>query len=84
MSRRASGNLQLKRETRRRFAKRLRAARIAAGYETMADFADRLGMEADRYRRYEAAQREPDLATLAQIAAATGASLDALVAGTRG
>lgn len=45
---------------RQAFARRLEAARIAAGYDTMRDFAEALGIAEARYRRWEAAETEPD------------------------
>ena len=65
------------------FARRLEAARIAAGYETMRDFALALGIEQARYRRWEAAETEPDLHHLQKISRLTGVSLDTLVSGER-
>lgn len=65
------------------FARRLEAARIAAGYATMRDFADALGVQEARYRRWEAAETEPDLWHLVRIAKLSGASLDALIAGEK-
>lgn len=35
------------------FAVRLRAARIAAGYETMKEFAEALGIQEERYKKWE-------------------------------
>lgn len=47
----------------------------------MGTFAARLGIEAERYRRYERDETEPDIETLAKIRRITGVSLDHLVAG---
>jgi transcriptional regulator with XRE-family HTH domain len=66
---------------RQAFARRLEAARIAAGYSSMREFAAALGIQEARYRRWEAAETEPDLAFLQKIAKATGASLDSLISG---
>jgi transcriptional regulator with XRE-family HTH domain len=66
---------------RQQFARRLQSARIAAGYATMRDFAEVLGVAEARYRRWEAAETEPDLFHLQKIAKITGASLDALISG---
>lgn len=67
---------------RRAFAERLAAARLTAGYETEKDFAQHaLGIDAQRYRRWERAETEPDLAMLVKIATATVRSLDWLVRG---
>lgn len=65
------------------FARRLTAARVSAGFETMRDFASHIGVLEARYRRWEAAETEPDLFHLARIAEATGVSLDILIAGHR-
>jgi transcriptional regulator with XRE-family HTH domain len=65
------------------FARRLSAAREAAGYPTMREFADALGVSEARYRRWEAAETEPDLFYLQKIARMTGASLDTLISGDR-
>jgi len=65
------------------FARRLEAARISAGYETMRDFAAALGVQEARYRRWEAAETEPDIFHLMRIAALTKVSLDVLIAGQR-
>jgi ribosome-binding protein aMBF1 (putative translation factor) len=64
------------------FARRLEAARMTAGYETMRDFAAALGVEEGRYRRWEAAETEPDLLHLQKIARLTHISLDVLITGT--
>lgn len=70
-------------QPRQAFAVRLQAARIAAGYSTMRDFASAIGVEEARYRRWEAAETEPDIWHLQKIARATGASLDSLLMGDR-
>lgn len=49
----------------------------------MREFARKLGIEEARYRRWEAAETEPDLENLKKIAHTTGASLDALISGDR-
>lgn len=68
---------------RQTFARRLEAARVAAGYPTMREFAEALAIAEARYRRWEAAETEPDLFHLAKIAKLTGISLDILVGGER-
>ncbi len=68
---------------RHAFARRLEAARVAAGYPTMREFALALGVEEARYRRWEAAETEPDLFHLQKVAALTGVSLDTLISGAR-
>lgn len=65
------------------FARRLTAARMAAGFETMREFALALGIEEARYRRWEKAETEPDLVHLDKIARLTGAELDTLISGKR-
>lgn len=68
---------------RQAFATRLEAARVASGYETMREFAEALGISEARYRRWEAAETEPDLLHLQRIARLTGVSLDVLISGRR-
>lgn len=68
---------------RRAFATRLEAARIASGYATMREFAEALNVSEARYRRWEAAETEPDLFHLQRIAKLTGVSLDVLISGQR-
>lgn len=65
----------------REFAARLRAVRITAGFETADAFAEVLGIEAARYRRWERAEVEPNIESFQQIANITGYSLDWLIAG---
>ena len=69
------------------FARRLRSARIAHGasldiadYGT-AQFAEALGIEEARYRRWERGETEPSLGELANIQRVTSCSLDMLIAG---
>lgn len=52
---------------RAEFAKRLRELRVPRGYRTARAFANALGIEENRYTRYERAEVEPDLALLARI-----------------
>lgn len=63
------------------FGRRLRAARITAGYEEAADFATDLGIEAPRYRKYERGESVPPLDVLEGINTMTGRSLDWLLLG---
>lgn len=63
------------------FGRRLRAARITAGYEEAADFAADLGIEAPRYRKYERGESVPPLDVLEGINTMTGRSLDWLLLG---
>jgi DNA-binding XRE family transcriptional regulator len=68
-------------DARRRFAARLAVIREAAGYPTQTAFAEALGMSIQAYSRYERAEAEPNLSTLAAIHTLTGVSLNFLVAG---
>jgi len=70
-------------EYRVAFARRLEAARVAAGYETMRDFAKILGVAEATYRRWEAAETEPNLFHLQRISKLTNVSLDTLISGER-
>lgn len=49
----------------------------------MREFAEALGVQEARYRRWEAAETEPDLFHLQRIAKLTGISLDILISGQR-
>lgn len=49
----------------------------------MREFSQALGIEQAKYRRWEAAETEPDLHHLQKISALTGVSLDTLVSGAR-
>jgi transcriptional regulator with XRE-family HTH domain len=53
--------------TRRAFARRLKAHRVAAGYETATEFASELGIALGTYTRWERAETEPDLTMLGKI-----------------
>lgn len=64
------------------FAKRLAAARIMAGFETQEDAAKALGIESERYRRWERAETEPGLDKLVNISKIFQVSLDLLMLGT--
>lgn len=70
-------------EYRVAFARRLEAARFAAGYETMREFSKQLGVAEATYRRWEAAETEPNIYHLMRISALTGVSLDTLISGER-
>lgn len=65
----------------RRFGKRLRASREAAGYETYADFANAAGLEKETYRTYEAGIRQPKFHALVKISEMLGKTLDFLILG---
>jgi len=54
------------------FARRLKAARIAAGYSSAAKFAHMLGMDPHAYRTYERGEASPPLGKLVQICDALG------------
>lgn len=54
-------------DARSRFAQRLRAIRIPRGYKTARSFAQALGIDENRYTRYERAEVEPDLQLLLRI-----------------
>ena len=64
------------------WAERLKMARQMTGLSA-ADFAKRLGIEAERYRKYERGEREAPYAVICRIADLTGMTLDALIAGVR-
>ena len=61
------------------FARRLRAARAAAGFDTACSLAQRIGIEQNRYTRYERAEVEPNLDTLRRLCAALGVSSSDLI-----
>jgi len=52
---------------RRAFARRLRELRVPRGFRTARSFAEKLGIDENRYTRYERAEVEPDIALLIQI-----------------
>jgi len=49
------------------FHRRLKRARLGAGYEFAKDFADALNVEAPTYRQWERGQASPDLVMLTRI-----------------
>ncbi|MCW2266270.1 transcriptional regulator with XRE-family HTH domain [Gluconobacter cerinus] len=69
------------------FSARLSMLREAFGREigrpglTRKEFAELLGLEAERYSTYERGTREPPLSVLAQIHLITGVNLNGLIAG---
>lgn len=65
------------------FAIRLAHARINAGFQTKALLARAIGLEEETYNRYERAETEPNLFTLAKIAETTRTSLDQLIRGRK-
>lgn len=52
---------------RERFARQLRALRIPRGFKTARSFALALGIDENRYTRYERAEVEPDLSLIQRI-----------------
>jgi transcriptional regulator with XRE-family HTH domain len=64
-----------------KFGKRLRACRIAAGYEKGAEFARAIGSNDYRYRKYERGETMPPFDTLELISQLTKKSLDFLILG---
>lgn len=52
---------------RRQFARRLREFRIARGFKTARSLARTLGIDENRYTRYERAEVEPDLVLIQRI-----------------
>lgn len=65
----------------RAFASRLKAARVAAGFETQKAFAEHINSEAETYRRWERAETEPPFHMLVKIRHAVGKSVDFLICG---
>lgn len=63
------------------FADRLRAARTLAGFQTHKEAAAALGIEAERYRRWERAETEPSIDILEKISVVFAVSLDTLIKG---
>ncbi len=63
---------------RRAFAKRLRALRVPRGFRTARSFAEKLGIDENRYTRYERAEVEPDIALLIRICQALAITPDEL------
>lgn len=66
------------------FGLRLQACRIAAGFETAADFASSLGLEGPHYRRWERGETLPTIEDLPNLAKLLGKSIDFLVTGQSG
>lgn len=63
------------------FGRRLRGARKDAGYNSYAEFAAAVDLEAETYRLYETGQREPAFHVLAAISKKLDVSLDYLILG---
>ena len=64
----------------RRFGRNLAAARVVARYETAEAFADRLGIKAQAYRKYERGESMPPPDLLVDIRSLLGVTLDWLIA----
>ena len=54
-------------ETRSRFARRLKAIRVPQGFRTARSFAEALGIDENRYTRYERGEVEPNLELLMRM-----------------
>lgn len=65
----------------REFGKRLRACRVAAGFEDAEAFAETLGIESPRYRRYERGEAEPSYELLIDIARYVNKPIEFLLTG---
>ncbi len=65
----------------RLFGRRLRAARIATGFDHAGDFAEALGIPQDRYDQIEGGEVDPSIHELRTIGMVTGKSIDFLVTG---
>ena len=66
-------------EVRLQFAKRLRQLRIKRGFHRARVFADALGIEENRYTRYERAEVEPSLTLIYRICQTMGVSPNELL-----
>lgn len=65
----------------RQVGRRLRAARIACGYEQAENFAADLNVASKDYVLIEDGKREPDISLMEDVARLTGRSLDFLILG---
>ena len=63
------------------FGNRLKASRIAAGYEDARAFAADVGVKDGTYRKYERGEAFPVISTLEICAKLTGKTLDFLILG---
>jgi transcriptional regulator with XRE-family HTH domain len=59
--------MKIKPRVRVTVGRRLRARRISAGFDTARAFAQALGVEEDRYTRWERAETEPDFTHIMRI-----------------
>lgn len=64
-----------------RFGRRIRAARIAAGYQDATVFATDIGVEGKDYAKVEESDRELDYDALRRAARLTNKSIDFLLTG---
>lgn len=62
-------------------AVRIKAARMSAGFPSARQFAKRLDIQDQAYRKYERGESAPSLEILARIATATNYTLDWIIAG---
>ena len=69
------------RKNRSAFARRLEGLRRDCGYQTQEDFAKLLGVEGERYRRWERGETEPNIDMMTRISMLTGACLNILITG---
>lgn len=67
----------------RDFGRRLRAARLTAGWEQAVDFGAQIGCEKARYGRYERGEVTPPLDVLEDIVGHLGVTLDWLLLGKK-
>lgn len=68
-------------EARTEFARRLRELRVPKGFRTARSLARALGIDENRYTRYERAEVEPDLEMIRRICLALGVSPNELLGG---
>lgn len=68
----------------RQLGERIRAARVAAGYETAADCAREIDVEPPTFRKWERGESEPTYPQLIKLSRATRHSLDFIVSGVNG
>jgi transcriptional regulator with XRE-family HTH domain len=66
-------------EVRSRFAKRLRNLRVQRGYQRARYFAESLGIEENRYTRYERAEVEPNLTLIHKMCEMLGVTPNELL-----
>ena len=76
---RQKGSRLLAPKVRADFAKRLREQRVKRGYAKARSFARAIGIEENRYTRYERAEVEPDLTLIKRICDALRVTPDDLL-----